>query len=533
MGITLTASTGVRRMPLPMKKLLTALPCCTLVLACGGYVDTSDTCRWLAVVRSVEANESQTLLISDIGELPPTKEPTGHNLGRASIVTVQPHDPVHKMASLAPPGTIFQFSTGIHYIQQIEPKDGQSFIGTDGTILSGAEKLQGFVRKGNHWVISGQRKRGKALGICEKNKDRSESRSCQYSQDLFMDDLLLVPVENLSDLKSGFWHFDFEREEIYVADDPESHLFEVSVTPAAFVGATQNVTIRRLTIEKFANPAQMGSIHNYSTTARTGRGWIVENNTIRLNHGIGLRVDEGAKVGHNQIHHNGQLGINAQGTGVLIEHNEIAYNNTRRFDYWWEAGGAKFVRTKDLTVRHNHVHHNIGPGLWTDADNLNVRYHENLVEDNYGPGIFHEISYDALIVDNLLKRNGLGIGWYMGAGILVAASSNVEVTRNQVLSNANGIVGVHQERGKGPNGLYEIEGLYVHHNHVEMNIGASGVAVDPKYTRVRKINRNRFDSNTYVIGRQKQPFVWLGRPLSKVEWSEAGQDLNGQFFVAP
>jgi len=516
-----------------MKKLLTAMRCCTLALVCVAYVDMGDTCHWLSAVRSVEANENQSLLVPPVVELPQTKEPSVHNLRRASIVTVHPHDSVHKMAALAPSGTIFQFSPGIHYIQQIEPKDGQSFIGTEGTILSGAEKLEGFIRKDNHWVLSGQRKRGKAVGVCTKNRDRGESHSCQYSQDMFMDDVLLEPVEHLSGLKPGLWHFDFEREEIHVADDPESHIFEVSVTPAAFVGSTQNVTIRGLTIEKFANPAQMGAIHNYSTTVRTGRGWIVEGNTIRQNHGTGLRVDEGAEVRHNQIHHNGQLGINAQGTGGLIEHNEIAYNNTRRFDYWWEAGGAKFVRTKDLTVRHNHVHHNTGPGLWTDADNLNVRYEENLVEDNYGPGIFHEISYDALIVDNLLKRNGLGIGWYMGAGILVAASSNVEVKGNQVLSNANGIVGVHQERGKGPKGLYEVEGLYVHDNHVEMNVGASGVAVDPKYTRERKTNRNRFDSNTYVIGRQKQPFVWLGRPLSTVEWSEAGQDPNGRFLVSP
>ena len=447
----------------------------------------------------------------------------------ANTVTVNPGDPVHRLVNRAPPGTTFVFVTGLHRIQQIQPKDGQTFVGMNGATLSGAVELHGFMEEGSRWVLNQQPKRGGSHGECAKNPDRTESRACQYSQDLFIDGVVLRPVERLSDLKSGRWYYDQEKERIYIIDNPATHAVELSVTSAAFLASAQSVTIRGLTIEKFANPAQSGVIHNYSTASQIGKGWVVEQNNIMLNHGIGLRVDEGALVRNNHIHHNGQLGMAASGKAVRIEKNEISYNNTLGFRYWWEAGGSKFVRTQDLIVRQNHVHHNIGPGLWTDGYNIGALYEDNLVEDNHGPGIFHEISYNAVIAGNTVRRNGLVIDWYMGAGILIAASSDVEVKGNHVLDNANGIIAVQQDRGDGPQGLHQVKNVHVHHNHVVMPVGASGLAFDPKFTGTGTANDTRFDANTYELGAQRQPFVWLGKAMTKDQWVNQGQDPDGRF----
>jgi hypothetical protein len=43
---------------------------------------------------------------------------------------------------------------------------------------------------------------------------------------------------------------------------------------------------------------------------------------------------------------------------VLVDQNEIAYNNTAGFNSGWEAGGTKFVMTHNLVVRGNWSHHN-------------------------------------------------------------------------------------------------------------------------------------------------------------------------------
>src|SRR5690606_3674612 len=124
-------------------------------------------------------------------------------------------------------------------------------------------------------------------------------------------------------------------------------------------------------------------------------------------------------------HHQSQLGIGGIGDDVLVEDNEIAFNNYEaEYSWGWEAGGTKFVRTNRLIVRNNHVHSNHGPGLWTDIENDRVLIEGNLVEDNVGPGIFHEISYRAVIRDNEVYRNGVGLpNSYSGAaGILISAS---------------------------------------------------------------------------------------------------------------
>jgi parallel beta-helix repeat protein len=52
-------------------------------------------------------------------------------------------------------------------------------------------------------------------------------------------------------------------------------------------------------------------------------------------------------------------------------------------------------------------------------------YEGNLVEDNEGPGIFHEISYDAEIRINEVSGNGDDDTWVWGSQILAAASSTV------------------------------------------------------------------------------------------------------------
>ena len=85
---------------------------------------------------------------------------------------------------------------------------------------------------------------------------------------------------------------------------------------------------------------------------------------------------------------------------------EIAFNNYAGYKADWEAGGTKFWATTGLVVRNSCVHHNAGPGLWTDYDNIDTLYEGNIVFSNANDGIKHEISYDAIIRDNIVAGNG-------------------------------------------------------------------------------------------------------------------------------
>jgi len=241
----------------------------------------------------------------------------------------------------------------------------------------------------------------------------------------------------------------------------------------------------------------------------------------------------------NYVHHNGQLGIRAPSSrGALVEGNEIAFNNPDlAFNPGSDAGGTKFANTRELVVRDNYVHDNRGNGLWFDIDNVDALVEDNLVEDNEGQGIFYEISYDAVIRDNVVRGNvRLRDGQescplLYGAGILVAHSGNVEVHDNVVEDNCNGIGGIQQDRGSGDLGPHLLEDFFVHDNRIVMSEGRSGVTQSSASPGDAFSDQrdNRFEDNVYVVPDASAPWwAWGGEDLTWAEWNAAGHDQGGR-----
>jgi parallel beta-helix repeat protein len=300
--------------------------------------------------------------------------------------------------------------------------------------------------------------------------------------------------------------------------EPGAVLDGEGVTEFAFGGHAVNVTVQGLVIEGYAPPLQKGVL-------RGARGWLVEGNEIRWNSGVGIAAGPGWRVRDNYVHHQGQLGMSGSGDNILVEGNEIAFNNTDNIDPYWEAGGTKFVYTVNLVVRGNHVHDNQGPGLWTDINNIYTLYEDNRAIDNYGPGIFHEISYDAVIRNNLVEGNGFGYpDWVDGAGILVNSSPNVEISGNTVRYNHDGIAGTHVDRGSGDYGPHQLRNLWVHHNLIVMQVGQTGVVTNTHDPVFSPDWNNRFDYNTYTLGTADRYYAWDPWYITTAQWQAAGQD---------
>jgi parallel beta-helix repeat protein len=381
------------------------------------------------VITAKSRSRSATALITVTDPAPPP-----------GATEIRPGEDIQARVDAAPPGTRFLLRSGIHRLQHVRPRDGMAFVGEPGAVLSGARVLSGFTASGGGWIVGGQTQQGAAAGVCEDG-----GQACRFPEDLFLDGMPLRRVASLAELRAGTWYFDYGADRVHLGSDPTGRQVEVSVLPHAFSGSATGVEIQGLVIEKYATPAQQGAVQGNSTS-----GWTVVDSEIRLNHGIGLRTGSGMRVLRNRIHHNGQMGFGGSGNGVLIEGNEIHDNNTMRFDPAWEAGGSKMVRTDGLVLRANYSHHNHGHGLWTDIDNINTLYEGNRVEDNTRSGIFHEISYRAVIRGNTARRNGAtGAQWVDGAGILVNSSRDVEIAGNTVEDNLNGIAAVQSgERGR-------------------------------------------------------------------------------------
>ncbi|MFN2382879.1 MAG: nitrous oxide reductase family maturation protein NosD [Gemmatimonadota bacterium] len=304
-------------------------------------------------------------------------------------------------------------------------------------------------------------------------------------------------------------------------------------TRHAFIGLARNVTIRGLIIEYYNSRVQEGAIQGGGHSGDPhSTGWVIEANEVRRNASVGIRTGHRMIVRGNRIHHNGQLGVGGIGDSIVVEDNEIAWNNhLKKFAYRWEAGATKFVQTRGLVVRNNRIHHNWGPGVWTDDDNIDVTVEGNLIEDNADGGIFHEIGYAAVIRNNIVRRNGFDrAAWAYGAGILVAHSPNVEVSGNTVEDNFNGIMGIQQDRGSGAYGPYRLDHLHVHHNRIVQRVGqwAAGVAQDVGDRSV--FTRNlRFLSNQYSLGSATRYFEWENAQRTRAEWLAYGLDSGSLF----
>jgi hypothetical protein len=240
------------------------------------------------------------------------------------------------------------------------------------------------------------------------------------------------------------------------------------------------------------------------------------------------------QVRRNRVLRNGQMGITGAGASVLVVDNEIAHNNIAGFEPTWEAGGTKFVATTDLVVRGNYVHENDGPGLWTDIDNTGSLIEGNLVVANAMMGIFHEISYRAVIRDNVVMLNSPGFSpWAYGAQIQISSSRDVEVRNNRVVVSAeggNGIVIIEQDRGEGSQGPYLATNNRVLDNTIIFlgSVGQNGAATDWQIEAFWTQRDNVFDGNHYAVADSTvDHWIWDNRTMSWDDFRAQGQEPGG------
>lgn len=442
-------------------------------------------------------------------------------------VFLKPGEDLQAIVAASPEGTLFYFDRGTYRRQTIYPKSRQQFIGQDGVVLNGAMELTSWRKQGQFWhTIHELPPPLPASGGCEDGRDL-----CKFREDLFVDDRLYQRVASMDQLSPGTWHYHDRR--AYLADDPTGRSVELSVTPVAFSGDVEDVLLKDLIVEKYAPDAQRGAIDFFS-----GRGWVVSSVTARWNHGVGLFFGPEARVIGGFFGHNGQLGMAGTGNGSVVEGVEIAYNNYAGYSRRWEAGGTKFHRTERLVVRDSCVHHNNGPGLWTDIDNINVLYDRNKVFSNANDGIKHEISHKSVIRDNMVAHNGKQHdAWLWGSQILVQNSQDVEVYGNFVEvadEFGNGVSVIHQDRGHGKYGAWD--GF---NNHIYRNIvihlgsrGQSGIAKDTDDHMLWHEDGNEFDRNTYVVPNKIGTYWHLND--SDLAWDDIkdlGYERHGEVVV--
>jgi Right handed beta helix region len=440
-------------------------------------------------------------------------------------VTLNPGDNVQAIVNANPAGTTYTFSPGVYRGQLIRPKAGDVYIGQPGAILNGSKVLTGWTQSGAAWFVGGQTQEGQVhptQSECLPSRPR-----CNRPEEVFVDGTPLIHVASLAQVNAGSFFFDYAADRIYIGQDPAGKFIETSVTEVAFWPQNINVTIRGLIIEKYANPAQVGAVGGQFPTT----GWLIENNELRWNHGVGVEVGGQTTLRNNLIRDNGQLGFGGgSGTGVRIEGNEVARNGWNGIDPGWEGGGSKIANATGAIIRNNYVHDNVGPGLWTDINNLDTVYEYNTVIDNGRDGIKHEISFAAIVRHNIAIGNGhFNDGFLFGSGILIQNSPNVEAHNNYVSVTRVGghAIGlIEQNRGAA----FEARNANVHDNDIvyPITFGVTGAVTDTGNPEVfTSVWNIRFDRNRYhATTTTRQVFEWQGRK-TLAQAQAVGQEVGG------
>jgi len=456
-------------------------------------------------------------------ELGPTGPGTARPCkGIAIPVGADPQDVI----DAAPEGSVFCFAKGVHRISRaIRPRSGDT-LGGAGAVLTGSVRLSGWKRSGKGWVVRGVLPRPYSLkGECEDDR----AKPCRLGEQVFVDGKHLTRVMSRGSVKPGTFYGDYSANAVYIGDDPDGRDVEMSRTQTAIDKSADDVTVTGLTIEHFASRPQDGAL-------QAGRGWRVISNEVRWNHAVGIMViqGDGAELSRNTVADNGQLGIGQyKSADVRITANLVTRNNTDGF--WiadWESGGIKSTRSSGQ-VSGNDIVANRGIGMWSDIAEYDRQITGNRIRDNAADGIRYEISYQAVIDQNIVERNGFGTGrgsggtLWDGGGINVNTSSDVQVRRNLVTSNRNGISIQSRTRGEGPRGTYVLSNVLVEGNLVVMTDASSLTGVVENKRSPAKPGAITFRRNSYQLRDDSTAhFSYHGKTLTWSAWQKAGFDQD-------
>jgi hypothetical protein len=404
-------------------------------------------------------------------------------LTRRPTVALTTASDVQAALDANPTGTTFKLAAGTYrpttnYPNSgLAPKAHQRLIGAagGGAVLSGAKLLTSWTPSGSDFWAT------RASGTVASKPDdpgdgnRCNITGCENPNDVFYDGGPLQRVASQGALATGKFFEDFGAGRVYIRDDPSGHTVEQAVAPNLVKSANAGVRVSNFVVQMAANLSQTGAI------SADGTGWLIDHNDIRYNHGHGVHgTGSGTLVARNKIHHQMQMGIGGEGDDLVVEYNEI-YENNRDGSYLkgWEAGGTKWALGDRLRLRNNWSHDNHGIGFWCDINLGNVIIEDNYVHDNEEWGIFYEIAFGEVTSSDGLKthiRNNVSFdnyptgpqGFYTGGQIVVSGSPDVEVYGNTVRGQ-DGIGGLAQLRTdhSDPRGAHELRNLHVYDNDIE------------------------------------------------------------------
>ena len=321
------------------------------------------------------------------------------------------------------------------------------------------------------------------------------------------------------------FHYDRRQGDLMIriaADSLEGRSVEVAALQRIVHAAgVERVVLRNLGFE-------------HSNTTATTRGGAVQLDGRRIRiEKVRIRRADGVCLGLNGPDHEvlsssfsecGQMGIGGRGTGWRIDDVTVSRNNTRGFNKWWEAGGAKFVGDgglKNSILSRFKAIDNRGDGLWFDWKNRDNRITNSVFAFNTGFGLHLEICEGFLVDNNVVVAN-------RQRGIYLRQTSLSTIAFNLVATNGLDGVAIVDEGQRDPRGEMDFSARsnWVVGNVIAWNrIGLT--MPDP-------LRDNRSDGNVF-LGDSGATSLRLGwkRTMARADWTARALDAGSEWRDLP
>ena len=315
----------------------------------------------------------------------------------------------------------------------------------DKVVVTGAEPLgSGWERSGNAWKHTGI----KALPSPKyENKGFVHHGKVAFRREMvIVDGKVLKPVASRGDLRPGTFYVEGNTRNpkaihMRLPGDrsPRGRRIEVAQRGEGFApqgtdcngrgGRLGHYRLIGFTFRHLANPAQNGAI------CPGNEGSLFEENVVEWTNGTGIKVPGKDQVMRaNKVLNNGILGFGGTCNDCLLEYNEASGNNWKEFPTGWEAGGAKFTKSRKITIRYHLAKDNNGAGVWFDHDNYDNVVEKSVFINNLSAGVNLENNTQRTIVRNNVVY-GTRFERWRGDGIRTAASSSNVLVHNTLIAN--------------------------------------------------------------------------------------------------
>jgi hypothetical protein len=432
-----------------------------------------------ATTANVSGWSPATLPVKVVAPPPPSPVYLERPPAVSCTVSIAPGEDI--ASQIAAGKAVVCLEAGVHRIaSKLGLLTNQTLYGEPGAVLNGSVVVSP-VKSGSYYVASVPSVSASTVG---STNCQSGFPECYVPNDVYVNNVLYTKVASLSAVGAGDVYLDKSAMKIYMLDNPSGKTVEYTVASSAVTGESGS-RLEGLVVEKFANDG-------FTVAIDGSHGMTIAYNELRYAHGQGL--NGGPMTQHNFVHHCGLNGLDtiAGTSGAVFQYNEVSFNNTAHYDYFWAGGGSKFWKSTGTVVKYNYVHDNYGRGLWDDTDNT-ITYANNIVANNQSDGIIHEVGHAATIENNTISGNHDGV-------CLIAFPRHDE--------------GIDRY----------LENVVVENNKIDLPAGSGyhGILEEGTPYNNPLSAGNKFEGNSYTFGDTADHFILGTTPISYSQWQSEG-----------